>query len=123
MTDRRSFFSEALLALGRFGFDCIEETSLGKGIDQLIEQGRKKERPPGAVEETLFRSLCTGCDRCMAACPVNIIFIDDLEKRLPIIYSEETPCIQCSDTPCIRSCPTGALSLQMSMDKEVVDSA
>jgi formate hydrogenlyase subunit 6/NADH:ubiquinone oxidoreductase subunit I len=46
----------------------------------------------------------------MIACPVNVILIDDVDKRYPIIYPESDPCIQCETHPCIQSCPTGALN-------------
>lgn len=67
-------------------------------------------RPPGAVPyEQEFLAKCTGCDACMAACPVNIVMIADLERRDPVIYPESGPCVQCPGFPCIAACPTGAL--------------
>ncbi len=67
-------------------------------------------RPPGAhPQENVFLSLCTGCDACMEACPVNAITIDNPERREPFLQQEENPCILCPGTPCISVCPTGAL--------------
>lgn len=71
------------------------------------------ERPPGAhPDERKFLEMCTGCDQCMAACPVNIVMIEDLERRDPVIFPDEGPCIRCEGFPCIKACPTGALSLE-----------
>lgn len=71
------------------------------------------ERPPGAHKnEEVFLRLCTGCDLCMAACPYNIVMIEDLEKRDPVIYPDEAPCVRCADYPCVKACPTGALKLE-----------
>jgi ferredoxin len=71
----------------------------------------KKQRPPGASPtEKEFRTRCVGCDACMIACPVNIVMIEDLRTRLPLIYPEKGPCLHCTGYPCIAACPTGALS-------------
>lgn len=48
----------------------------------------------------------------MAACPVNIIVIENMKTRHPVIFPDEAPCIGCLDTPCITACPTNALSLE-----------
>jgi len=88
-----------------FGFlEGLDSESSNKNV--------KKQRPPGASSiDSEFRKRCTGCDACMAACPVNIIMIEDLTLRHPVIYPEEAPCIHCEGYPCIQSCPTGALDL------------
>lgn len=107
--DRAAFFSEAWKQLKKKGAEALEKSTLATKLERLAD---KKERPPGApAADDLFRSLCTGCDRCMAACPVDVIMIEDLDNRYPLIYPEKDPCIHCPDTPCITSCPTGALKL------------
>ena len=103
--DRKQFFKEAYnLAVGA-GIELIEKTEIGK---QLLKEPQKVERPPGAGKD--FLQKCTGCDLCMAACPVNVIMIEDLERRDPVIFPEKDPCIKCPGYPCIRACPVNALS-------------
>ncbi len=71
----------------------------------------KKLRPPGASpSDEEFQSLCTGCDACMAACPIDAIMIEDLSLRYPLLYPETIPCVHCEEYPCIASCETDALS-------------
>jgi len=84
---------------------------IAKAIDSLNDD-TVKTRPPGAMPEEQFLKLCTGCDECMKACPVNAIMIDDLQLRHPVIYPKQNPCIHCPDTPCITACPSLALSRQ-----------
>lgn len=87
---------------------------------QILEEEKSsplKQRPPGAIlPDSEFRHFCTGCDACMIACPLNVIMIDDMEKRYPVIYPETAPCLHCTGYPCIQSCRTGAL--QRSQDFE-----
>ena len=101
--NRRDFFKELLLS----GFDLIKDHPL---VETLEKMGERRERPPGAIAR--FEETCTGCDACMIACPVNVIMIEDLEKRLPVIYPEKDPCVRCEGFPCIAACQTGALNIQ-----------
>lgn len=87
-------------------FKCL----FGKGLELFEPLGEGEERPPGALrDEAEFKSRCTGCDACMKACPVNVIMVDDLVKRYPVIYPKTAPCVHCEGYPCIAACPTGAL--------------
>ncbi|MBI5034153.1 MAG: 4Fe-4S binding protein [Chloroflexi bacterium] len=72
-------------------------------------------RPPGAVPEEEFLSLCIRCDKCITICPYNII--------TPVLITESvvsvgTPrltgffCATCRR--CIPVCPTGALRRERS---------
>lgn len=109
--DRKGFFSHLLkLAVGT-GIQVLEASPIGKSLEKFADEPQKKVRPPGAIQdESLFLQRCTGCDACMKACPVNVILIENLETRDPVIYPEKDPCIQCPGFPCIASCPTGALT-------------
>ncbi|MBD1564800.1 4Fe-4S binding protein [Vibrio sp. S12_S33] len=64
-------------------------------------------RPPYAVEEILFKRLCTGCGNCQAACPNEIINIIDGLAEIDVSY---TPCDVCGE--CQKACQTLALSQQ-----------
>ncbi len=99
--NRQDFFREAFKLVLTKGAAFLEEPDVPASL---------KVRPPGAYpSEKTFLKLCTGCDACMAACPVNAILIDDLEKRKPFLDPENKPCIHCPGYPCISACPTGAL--------------
>ncbi|NGX43480.1 MAG: NAD(P)H-quinone oxidoreductase subunit I, chloroplastic [Chlamydiae bacterium] len=113
--DRKEFFSHAFKLAASKGLQVLEQTKVGKALEKYSEEpdssSTNKHRPPGASHsDEEFLQSCTGCDACMAACPVSVIFIEDLEKRDPLIYSDQEPCIHCPGYPCIVSCPTGALS-------------
>ncbi|CDR33414.1 4Fe-4S dicluster domain-containing protein [Criblamydia sequanensis] len=115
--DRKTFLS-TLFEEGKKQLSKSFTAPILEAIERMetlfpAEEEKVKERPPGSViEESKFKELCTGCDACMIACPVNVIMIDDLEKRTPLIYPEIAPCISCEGFPCIAACPTGALSFE-----------
>ena len=115
--DRKQFFKEFICRT----VNVIEKSKVGKALNVVPESSTIKERPPGAHpsdEEFLLR--CTGCDACMAACPVHAIMIEDLERRDPLLYPKDNPCIQCPGTPCISACPTGALNRQFGIYRRKV---
>jgi ferredoxin len=70
-------------------------------------------RPPGAVDEISFLSLCTRCDACIGVCPPRALFrapaTAGLAAGTPIIDMARQPCTACPDMPCAAACPTGAL--------------
>jgi len=107
--DRKEFFGEAWKKLLKQGLELIGDHPIVQSLEKMAEL---KERPPGAVlPDALFQELCTGCDACMIACPVNVIMVEDLERRLPVIYPERDPCVYCAGYPCISACETGALNI------------
>jgi len=110
--DRETFFKTAFKKILKSGFSLIEDYPAIKYLEKVSDE-TDKVRPPGASPLDLqFQQLCTGCDACMKACPINVIFIEDLEKRHPLLYPEKHPCIRCEGYPCIQACPTQALSLE-----------
>lgn len=115
---RLDFLSKAFtLCVGK-GLEALENNRVVSALESLAEEkssdDKKRERPPGAAPS--FTQLCTGCDACMVACPVNVVMIEDLETRHPLIYPEEAPCIHCEGYPCISSCNSGALSLEFVLE-------
>ncbi len=62
-------------------------------------------RPPGAVEEALFATLCDGCAACVFACPEKVIRLD--ADHRPILSFGHGECTFCD--ACVKACPTGAI--------------
>jgi ferredoxin-type protein NapG len=92
-------------------------------IDEFIEQtepmlaalaGPPILRPPGAIDETLFRNTCTACHRCIESCPESAIVAADPEifpgiAGSPVIIPRRRACAMCSPVHCQEACPSGAL--------------
>jgi ferredoxin-type protein NapG len=80
------------------------------GLIRFIEpKGFRLIRPPGALVEEEFLSLCIRCDKCREACPWGIIAPVPLTESA---ISAGTPILQghCRRCwLCIPVCPTGAL--------------
>jgi ferredoxin-type protein NapG len=123
--NRKDFFKEAYQRLIQKGLNLFHSNPIIDALESCSGKPittKKKQRPPGASPtDSRFQKSCTGCDACMIACPVNVIMIEDLEKRLPLIFLEEAPCIQCADTPCITACPTQALNLTNGIELRFLD--
>ncbi len=122
---RREFFKETFSYIGNAVSDIVKsKVNAVPGPDtDTNSDTRRFIRPPGAVHEKEFLSLCTRCDECLIACPhysirrLNKDF--DSADGTPIIVPEETPCYLCEDFPCIKACKDGAL-VEVK-DKEEVD--
>jgi ferredoxin-type protein NapG len=76
--------------------------------------GRKENfiRPPAALPEEEFLSLCTRCLKCQEVCPTRVIAPVLLTESVisvgtPKLDSRRRPCIHCGY--CSQVCPTGAL--------------
>jgi ferredoxin-type protein NapF len=81
-------------------------------------------RPPGAMPETRFVSLCIRCGNCVRACPTRIIAPeggrhDPLGLLTPALRFDRDYCREdCSR--CTEVCPTGALVALAPRDKLTV---
>ena len=73
--------------------------------------GRKFFRPPGAIHEDSFNDVCSKCNKCVEACPENVIVRsngkDGGTEGTPILRPNHGACTLCGD--CMDVCPTGAL--------------
>ncbi|MBI2560367.1 MAG: 4Fe-4S dicluster domain-containing protein [Planctomycetes bacterium] len=110
--NRRQFFRAGIASV----VDSVKEIAK-KESPQSTSGGATKKgvyiRPPGAVDETAFLSLCTRCDECIKVCPHHSIKRAGKDygsaAGTPIIVPREKPCYLCDDLPCVKACTTGAL--------------
>lgn len=78
-------------------------------------------RPPGGQDEEQLLAACIRCERCIGACPKNVLaptHIEDgiLSMRTPTFDFSNDYCDFCTEeseeTPlCVKACPTQALQL------------
>ncbi|MBV5350365.1 4Fe-4S binding protein [bacterium] len=62
-----------------------------------------EKRPP-----TIDPVRCSGCGRCVAACPERLITLETRGHRKNAILVEQDHCILCG--ACSKACPLGAIS-------------
>ncbi|MFQ5660912.1 MAG: 4Fe-4S dicluster domain-containing protein [Gammaproteobacteria bacterium] len=104
--DRRKFFKS--------GLDKVSRTAV-KEIDARVkEQATRWIRPPYALDELEFLLACTRCDKCIEACPHQVIF--SLPARLgaqvagtPALDLLNKGCRLCEEWPCVMACEPKAL--------------
>ncbi len=91
-------------------------------------------RPPGAVSENDFLSMCIKCGQCVEACKNRDSNPDQTKQKstlklaqggdnmpigTPFFIPRDIPCYMCEDIPCVPVCPTGALNEDLvSIEKE-----
>ncbi len=99
---RRMLFSVAL------GVACGSAAKLDR------QSARRVLRPPGALDEPVFRGVCTRCGNCGRACPAGIIERDLGQNGLaslmtPILHFRQDYCRE-DCVRCTEACPGGALA-------------
>jgi NAD-dependent dihydropyrimidine dehydrogenase PreA subunit len=63
----------------------------------------------GKIKKTVFRvdeALCTGCGKCVKACPMKILKI----KEKKCVMVKEFMCLECGT--CMRKCPEKAIMIE-----------
>lgn len=74
---------------------------------------KERLRPPGAVEEQRYLSMCIKCGQCLQVCPYDAIKLEDIDGKAGVgtayISPLERGCYLCEAFPCVLACPTGAL--------------
>ncbi|MDN3510860.1 MAG: 4Fe-4S dicluster domain-containing protein [Candidatus Jettenia sp. CY-1] len=105
--DRRQLFKDLFAFMGNTVADYAQ-----KKVNRIMPKGEYL-RPPGAVEEAEFLSLCTRCDECIKVCPAKAIKrstgLADVAIGTPIIIPKESPCVLCNGLLCSAACKEGAL--------------
>jgi len=80
---------------------------------KTVQAAKKVLRPPGALPEADFTSVCNRCGRCIKVCPNNALQPMPIIKGIksfetPYIIPREAGCILC--LTCQKACPTGAIA-------------
>jgi len=112
---RRDFFKLTAHKTAELGYRLAAQ-----GVER---RARKWLRPPFAQDELEFLLLCSRCDKCIEACPHDVLF------RLPAQFGAQvtaTPamdlanrgCHLCADWPCVQACEPKALALPKTEDDE-----
>ena len=104
--DRRGFF--------KTGMDKVSRVVVQEMDDKASAMAAHWIRPPYALNELEFLLTCTRCDKCLQACPYDVIFL--LPARLgakvagtPALDLRNKGCHLCQDWPCVQVCEPGAL--------------
>ncbi len=113
--DRRGFFKTIV--------DNATKTAVQVVDSHVNMQASHWIRPPYALDELEFLLACTRCDKCIEACPHDVIF--KLEGRLgaqvmgtPAMDLLNKGCHLCEDWPCVNACEPMALYLPEKEEEE-----
>lgn len=106
--DRRGFFKRIGNKAAEKSVEIIEK--------KVNRRAANWVRPPYALDETDFLLACTRCDRCVEACPHDVIFklagrLGALVASTPALDILKKGCHQCEDWPCVNACEDKALVL------------
>ncbi len=84
---------------------------------------KERLRPPGAVEEDRYLTMCIKCGQCLQVCPYDAIKLEDIEGEAGVgtayIAPLERGCYLCEAFPCVLACPTGALDHESNVIEKV----
>ena len=77
-------------------------------------ESSKRQRPPGAVDEATFLTLCTRCGACIRACPTQLLWehaggIHLQEEFCPMVFRVGNAWCRHDCNACGKVCPTGAI--------------
>jgi ferredoxin-type protein NapG len=115
---RRQFMKQAA-GLGVLGLAAAGGIWAAK--DFKFEKGRL--RPPGAVPEEQYLSMCIKCGQCLQVCPYDSIILEDIDGKAGVGTAYIDPlargCYLCEAFPCVLACPTGALDHEANVIEKV----
>jgi ferredoxin-type protein NapG len=106
--DRRGFFQKIANKAADKSLKTVEKKVNRRAANWI--------RPPYALDEADFLLACSRCDRCVEACPHQVIFklsdrLGALVASTPALDLLKKGCHQCEDWPCVNACEDMALVL------------
>ena len=104
--ERRDFFKLGARKTAEIAYRLASETAARRAANWL--------RPPFAVDELDFLLACTRCDKCIEACPHEVLFKLPARQGLqvtgtPAMDLLNRGCHLCQDWPCVEACEPDAL--------------
>ena len=115
---RRNFMKQAA-GLGVLGLAAAGGIWAAKDF----KPAENRLRPPGAVEEDRYLTMCIKCGQCLQVCPYDSILLEDIEGKAGVgtayIAPLERGCYLCEAFPCVLACPTGALDHEANVIEKV----
>ena len=115
--ERRAFIQKSTLGI----FALLGTAAVG--VSPFLNAKELRLRPPGAVKENEFLSLCIKCGQCAQVCPYHSIELADIFKGhgvgTPYIDALDRACYLCTALPCVLACPTHALNHETEKPQDV----
>ena len=113
--DRRGFF--------RAGVDMVYRGVARELHNRMGGNTSNWIRPPYALDEGEFLQVCTRCDKCVDACPHDVIFTlpprtGTRAQGTPALDLLNKGCRLCADWPCVAACEPGALKFPATEEAE-----
>ena len=115
--DRRAFF--------KLGAEKISKTAVKLVDDKVKKRAGRWIRPPYAIEELDFLLACTRCNKCIEACPHDVIFKLSAMLGVQVVGTPAMDllnkgCHLCEDWPCVTVCEPKALQFPEVEEGETV---
>ena len=115
---RRKFMKQAA-GLGVLGIAAAGGIWAAKDF----KPSKARLRPPGAVEEERYLTMCIKCGQCLQVCPYDSILLEDYDGKAGVGTAYIAPldrgCYLCEAFPCVLACPTGALDHEANVIEKV----
>jgi len=116
---KRRQFMKQVAGLGVLGI----ATTGGIWAAKDFRSSQQRLRPPGAVEEDKYLSMCIKCGQCLQVCPYDAIKLEDIDGKAGVGTAYIEPlargCYLCEAFPCVLACPTGALDHESNVIENV----